>query len=361
MRKKMSFSDYEQTCHDHGALLVLLRPIGPHMKQKLLTRLCERIIKSGSHFTVTDSSGMTRQIFTRFVKEHHVENSDWGDFQTHRRLLGLVTFGKYNDQTELNELCRLHETLKVRYSSTLYDSRAVLFGPVQSENLKEPPPGFATPSNFKTRGIFFADESCPELEAQIMECLNLLFWILESKRLERSREKIDRVSLIVAPFEKKDFIGLDMESRNNRKRCIGRMTKHLGDLCLQAGLYSDALSHYNSAATILQGVNDWLWLGAALEGLCAASVIVLYPNLCRSLPLQRNSSLQEGSPGKQRFAQSAFKSFTLPKIYVRRCDRITQLWLSIRFCFYSIETILFPQLSLNSPAFSIRSRPEKID
>ncbi|XP_043267833.1 protein brunelleschi isoform X2 [Venturia canescens] len=298
----MSFSDYEQTCHDHGTLLVLLRPIGTQIKQNLVTKLCERIMKSGSCLTVIDSSGSTREIFTRFVKDYPVENSDWGDFQTHRRLLGLITFGKYNDQTELNELCRIHETLKVRYSSTLYDSRTVLFGPVKSNSLKEPPLGFTTPSNFKTSGIFFLDESCPELETEIMECLNLLFWILESKRLERSREKSERVSLIVAPFEKKDFIGLDMESRNNRKRCIGRMTKHLGDLCLQASLHSDALSHYNSAATILQGVNDWLWLGAALEGLCAASVIVLYPNMRRNLPLQRNSSLQEGSPGKQRFS-----------------------------------------------------------
>lgn len=230
-----------------------------------------------------------------------MENNDWGDFQTHRRLLGLITFGKYDNQTELNELCRVHETLKVKYSSTLYDSRAILFGPLESNGRHEPPPGYTTPSNFKTRAVFYTDEACPDLETQTAEYLNFLFWILESKRLERSREKIDRVSLLLAPFEKKDFIGLDLESRNNKKRCVGRMTKHLGDLCLQAGLPADALNNYNSAVNILQAVNDWLWLGAAYEGLCAASVLVLYPNMCRSLPLQRNSSLQEGSPSKQRY------------------------------------------------------------
>lgn len=46
-----------------------------------------------------------------------------------RRLLGLITLGKYGNQTELNEVCRVHESLKVKYSSTLYDSRALLFGP----------------------------------------------------------------------------------------------------------------------------------------------------------------------------------------------------------------------------------------
>lgn len=297
---KMSQPDYEQTAHDHAALLLLLKPIGTQIKQKTVTKIGERIIKSGSRFTVLDSSGTTREILARFVKEHPLENNDWGDFQTHRRLLGLITIGKYDGQTELDELCRLHETLKVKYSNTLYDSRAILFGPIESEIPNEPPNGFTTPSNFKTRALFYADETCPDLEAQISECLNSLFWILESKRLKRSREKVDRVSLLLAPFEKKDFVGLDLESGNMRKRCVGRMTKHLGDLCLQAGLLADALYHYNSAANTLQAVKDWLWLGAAYEGLCAASVLVLYPNMCRSLPLQRNSSLQEGSPGKQR-------------------------------------------------------------
>ncbi|XP_043670547.1 protein brunelleschi [Vespula pensylvanica] len=302
---KMSHPDYEQTAHDHAALLLLLRPIGTQIKQKTVSRLFERIIKAGSRFTVRDSSGNTREILARFVKEHPVENNDWGEFQTHRRLLGLITFGKYDNQTELNELCRLHETLKVKYSATLYDSRAILFGPLESNNPRDPPESFSTPSNFKTQAVFYTDESCSDLETYIVECLHSLFWILESKRLERSREKVDRVSLLLAPFEKKDFIGLDLESRNNRKRCVGRMTKHLGDLCLQAGLPAEALYHYNSAANVLQAVNDWLWLGAAYEGLCAASVLVLYPNMCRNLPLQRNSSLQEGSPGKQRRGSQA--------------------------------------------------------
>ncbi|XP_011060252.1 PREDICTED: protein brunelleschi [Acromyrmex echinatior] len=309
---KMSHPDYEQTAHDHAALLLLLRPVGTQIKPKTVSRLCERIVKAGSRFSVSDSSGGTREILARFVREHPVENNDWGDFQTHRRLLGLITFGKYDNQTELNELCRLHETLKVKYSSTLYDSRAILFGPLESNGRHEPPPGYTTPSNFKTRAIFYADEACPDLETQTAEYLNFLFWILESKRLERSREKIDRVSLLLAPFEKKDFIGLDLESRNNKKRCVGRMTKHLGDLCLQAGLPADALNNYNSAANILQAVNDWLWLGAAYEGLCAASVLVLYPNMCRSLPLQRNSSLQEGSPSKQRRGSQALTVLPAP-------------------------------------------------
>ncbi|XP_008196943.1 protein brunelleschi [Tribolium castaneum] len=312
----MSHPDYEQYSHDHAALLVLVRHIGSQLKPKTFQKFHDRIAKLTS-VRITDSTGNVRTILVRYVKEHPVENNDWGDFQTHRRLLGLVSLGKYDSQQELNEICRVHESLKVKYTGTLFDSRCILFGPTKEassspedtsspntdssssapeENIEK----FTTPSNFKTRGLFY-DESapCADLETQIIEFINSLFWVLESKRLERSREKLERVSLLLAPFEKKDFVGLDMESRNNKKKCTGRMTKHLGDLCLQAGLLAESLVYYGNAAETLKSVNDWLWLGAAYEGLCAASALVLYPEMQRSVQLQRNASLQEGSSPKK--------------------------------------------------------------
>lgn len=199
--------------------------------------------------------------------------------------------------------------LQVKYTSTLFDSRCIFLNPSEEnepssptddvktdEPQKEP---FTTPPNFKTRALFYDEtDPCTDLETQITEFINSLFWVLESKRLERSREKLERVSLLLAPFEKKDFVGLDMESRNNKKRCMGRMTKHLGDLCLQGGLLAESLTFYHNAAEVLKSVNDWLWLGAAYEGLCSASAIVLYPNMQRCTALHRNASLQEGSPKK---------------------------------------------------------------
>lgn len=43
---------------------------------------------------------------------------------------------KFTNQVELNEVCRVHESLKVKYSNTLYDSRAFMFGPIS--NMKKP-------------------------------------------------------------------------------------------------------------------------------------------------------------------------------------------------------------------------------
>lgn len=273
-----------------------------------------------------------RDVWVRYVQDYPIENNDWGDFQTHRRLIGLITVGKFDTQTELNELCRVHESLKVKYTNTLFDSRCILFG---SKNLTESTDDycslssngssmhqsdmnlnssssstdvnqiskteqhnsensqFTTPNNFKSRAFFYNEQdTCFDLEANITEFINSLFWVLESKRLERTKEKLDKVTLLLAPFEKRDFVGLDLETRNNKKRLMGRVTKNLADLTLQAGLVAESLTLFHAASETLRAISDSLWLGAANEGLCAASAILLYPN-CRltNIELQRNTSL----------------------------------------------------------------------
>ena len=275
-------------------------------------------------FYFLDSAGQTRDIFIRYVRDHAVENNEWGDFQTHRRLLGLITVGKFESQGELNELCRVHESLKVKYTSTLYDTRSLLFAPQQIENdsldgdkvlIEKTTNGNDTTSNgfkledeeqkiltdnnmvlptiFKSRGFFYSENStCSNLESRVTDFIHSLFWILESKRLERSKEKFDKVSLLLAPFEKKDFVGLDMESRVNKKRIMGRVTKNLADLTLQCGLLAESLNYYCASAETLRGIGDSLWLGAATEGICASSSIILYPHLRHSVNFQRNISLQ---------------------------------------------------------------------
>ena len=39
------------------------------------------------------------------------------------------------------------------------------------------------------------------------------------------------------------------------------MRKHVGDLCLQAGMLQDALVHYHMSVELVRSVNDFLWLG----------------------------------------------------------------------------------------------------
>lgn len=67
---------------------------------------------------------------------------------------------------------------------------------------------FTIPSNFKTHAMFYGEnDPVTDLEQNVAELINALFWVVESKRLERSREKVEKVTLLLAPFEKKDFVG----------------------------------------------------------------------------------------------------------------------------------------------------------
>ncbi|XP_055918283.1 protein brunelleschi [Eupeodes corollae] len=332
----MSRPDYEQSCYHHGCLLVLLRGIGD-AKPRSLQRIFDRVRKV-NNVKITDA-GTSREIWLRYIHDHPVENNEWGDFQTHRRLLGLITIGKFEKQSELNELCLQHDSLKGTYMTTLYDSRAILFGPPapssapqtpktpneneeeEKEKEKEEPSQssklqneFTTPPNFKSRAILYREnDPCADLETLITEFANSLFWVLDAKRLDRSREKVEKIQLLFAPFEKRDFVGIDLESRNGRKRCVGRVTKNLADLSLQAGLVGDALNLYHNACETLSAIKDSLWAGASEEGLCAASAILLYPQLREIETLHRNASLQEGSASPLKSTPEKWRASDLTK------------------------------------------------
>ncbi|XP_066984231.1 protein brunelleschi [Macrobrachium rosenbergii] len=432
----MSYPDYTTNPHHHQTLLVLVKQVGSQLKSRSFHKLYERISRVG-HVKVSDSNGSQRPVWVTYRRDYPVENNDWGDFQTHRRVLGIITIGQVGSQSDLNDICKQHESLKVKYSSTLYDSRCIILGlnpdgtiyetdsrgpsrstspepngnldpahpvtlnghahpthvkkisagstdrdsgvyetvssedkPTDSDSHSDSPQGgplsegitdlkidttiangsdsgsestsevgccddskmdsprdsaldsaadsahdtsqssistsashssrlsLQPPSNFKTRALFYpTGDHAVNIESQLQEFISSLFWVLESKRLDKSQEKLERPPLLCAPFERKDFIGLDMDSRTNKKRCVGRLRKQLADLTLQAGLPTEAISHYAHAADTLKNCNDWLWLAACFEGLCAASVIMLYPNLRKSSGLQRFCSLGVGGQG----------------------------------------------------------------
>lgn len=50
-----------------------------------------------------ENNGNERVIWARYLKEYPVGNNDWGDFQTHRRLHGLITLGNLSTISVLHE------------------------------------------------------------------------------------------------------------------------------------------------------------------------------------------------------------------------------------------------------------------
>ncbi|KAM6171429.1 trafficking protein particle complex subunit 9 [Erethizon dorsatum] len=259
----MSVPDYMQCAEDHQTLLVVVQPVGIVSEEnffKIYKRIC-----SVSQLSMRDSQ---RALFIRYRHHYPPENNEWGDFQTHRKVVGLITITDCFSAKDWPQTFEKFHVQKEIYGATLYDSRLFVFG-LQGEVAEQPRPDVA---------FYPSYEDCDSVEKRTEDFIESLFIVLESKRLDRATDKSgDKIPLLCVPFEKKDFVGLDTDSRHYKKRCQGRMRKHVGDLCLQAGMLQDSLVHYHMSVELLRSVNDFLWLGAALEGLCSASVIYHYP------------------------------------------------------------------------------------
>ncbi|XP_062265849.1 trafficking protein particle complex subunit 9 isoform X1 [Platichthys flesus] len=287
----MSVPDYMQCAEDHQTVLVVVQPVGIVPEDQFF-KIYKRIA-SVSQVSVRDSQ---RLLYIRYRHHYLPENNEWGDFQTHRKVVGLIAITTCDSAKEWPQTSDRFHGQKEVYSSTLYDSRLLVFG-LQGEIAEQQ----------RTDVAFYPDfEDCSDVEKRVEDFVESIFIVLESKRLDRATDKSgDKIPLLCVPFEKKDFVGLDTDSRHYKKRCQGRMRKHVGDLCLQAGMLQDALVHYHMAVELLRGVNDFLWLGAALEGLCSASVIFHYPGGTAGKKAGRKPSVSQPADAGKRHRPGA--------------------------------------------------------
>ncbi|XP_069559481.1 trafficking protein particle complex subunit 9 [Brachyistius frenatus] len=288
---KMSVPDYLQSAEDHQTVLVVVQPVGIVPEDQFF-KIYKRIA-SVSQVSIRDSQ---RLLYIRYRHHYLPENNEWGDFQTHRKVVGLIAITTCGSAKEWPQTADRFHGQKEVYSSTLYDSRLLVFE-LQGEIAEQQRTDVAFYPGF---------EECPDVERRVEDFVESIFIVLESKRLDRATDKSgDKIPLLCVPFEKKDFVGLDTDSRHYKKRCQGRMRKHVGDLCLQAGMLQDALVHYHMAVELLRGVNDFLWLGAALEGLCSASVIFHYPGGTAGKTLGRKPSISQPADAGKRHRPGA--------------------------------------------------------
>lgn len=299
----MNIIDYGQTAEDHQSLLVLVKHTGQALSQQKFRKVSDRIKK----LCTVSIPGQKRNAWVRYKQHYPKENNDWGDFQAHRKVLGLISIGECSSVEEFEDLFDNYKSVKEEYASTLFNSRLIVFGmnrdgtPLEEERedsvtsdhssqeradsedsgvtsdispseivvenkktqlketksdpygshsknregeitfIKKPlrkqessplyqhsplstPPG--TPplrrphSNSLTKDstgaevVFFPNIlDCHDLEEKLKEFVVSLFFVLEGKRLDRSFERHDRIQLLCAPFERKDYIGLDTDTK----------------------------------------------------------------------------------------------------------------------------------------------------
>ncbi|XP_067111585.1 trafficking protein particle complex subunit 9 [Osmerus mordax] len=287
----MSVPDYMQCAEDHQTVLVVVQPVGIVPEDQFF-KIYKRIA-STSQVSIRDSQ---RLLYVRYRHHYLPENNEWGDFQTHRKVVGLIAVTTCASAKEWPQTSDRFHAQKEVFGSTLYDSRLLVFG-LQGEIAEQQRTDVAFYSSY---------DECLDVEKRVEDFVQSIFIVLESKRLDRATDKSgDKIPLLCVPFEKKDFVGLDTDSRHYKKRCQGRMRKHVGDLCLQAGMLQDALVHYHMAVELLRSVNDFLWLGAALEGLCSASVIFHYPGGTAGKAAGRKPSISQPADAGKRHRPGA--------------------------------------------------------
>ena len=163
-----------------------------------------------------------------------------------------------------------------------------------------------------------------------------------------------------------------------KRKCLGRNRKLLADWCLLSGMYQDALYHYGHSSEHLRSVSDLLWMGAALEGLCATSIIMTkieVPFVDSKLILKGsgNSNLSQGDLNPEEDKSKIYVPLTDDEILSRYCEvlscygkfqtahiemeahlKFAKMLLSMKVCSLFILFICFqliltihPMLSLN--------------
>ena len=118
----MSKPDYSQIAEDHASLLVLVRPIGNNIKPKIFNKLFERI----SQLNFFNVPKPHRNVRFKYKRSYTKDDSSWGSFQAHRKVLGLITIGKCSEPQNDKDSETLSQEPSPRKSKTNFETKSDL-------------------------------------------------------------------------------------------------------------------------------------------------------------------------------------------------------------------------------------------
>lgn len=218
----MSFPDFSCQVEDHGAILIDVQKVGDTLSDDQFKILFDKL-----NFTkFVHIPGKNRILNIRFKRHYPVENNEWGEFQMHRRVLGLICIGAASNESELNDLKIDFEAHVQRYISTFYNSKLITikcFGEKVVEHKEDKYYEKIEKDQSSSNGINSSgqepivfetfDHALENCDNIVKELTETLFWVLESKVQDRSIERQDKLSLLKNPIEKKELVGIESEGR----------------------------------------------------------------------------------------------------------------------------------------------------
>ncbi|CAJ0920934.1 unnamed protein product, partial [Mesorhabditis belari] len=289
--------DATPSAEDHTRITILVKQIGSRNPQTF-NRIIERLNRQ--HGLQVGDSAQPRIVQANFVTNVANESIKFGEFQIHRRIVGIIgvacrspSTSESNQNRErspnektmairrrssvgvivgIDDVKIFYENLKSDFSSTLVDSRCILIG----YNEEDCTTRFASREALQ----FAAMEDADGLEEAIREFVRNIYFVHEQKRMDVAFEKVDPPPCPLLPEEEKLRVGTENKtSKTFRRKCIGRCRKHQADYTLLAGLPSQALEHYQNAIELLKSANDFLWLAGALEGWACAAMALIFEEM----------------------------------------------------------------------------------
>ncbi|EFO24879.2 hypothetical protein LOAG_03607 [Loa loa] len=281
------------TVEDHCRVLIYVKQFGPR-SPALFNCLLERL----QRVQCLQVSDNPKRIFVvNFIATVNTDLIRFGELQAHRRIVGFIGVvqapvedegAKASQQLSdedttadhrvnisnpkiyfLAKIKDQYDFVKTEYASTVVDSRCIVIG-YPEESIK---------ALWSSRELFCFKtlDDVDSLEIGIRDFLRSIYYVLESRRLDLSFEKLECPACPALIDEQKYRQGLENKtSKIYRKKCIGRLRKQVADYTLMTGLPTLAMDSYQSAIEFLKQANDLLWLAAAYEGWACAAIVAKY-------------------------------------------------------------------------------------
>ncbi|XP_024356422.1 trafficking protein particle complex II-specific subunit 120 homolog [Physcomitrium patens] len=187
-------------------------------------------------------------------------SSPWEDFQTHRKILGVIGLCHCPLTSEISSAYEQFLTICKAYPSAQV-MRCFAFHPTPAQmDLDE--------EKKKEFLVMFPSADRQQLKTH-MQTLMQDFSASLLMAFESSVLHLKPVRL-VTPLDSQVSLTSD---EVNKKRKLGRVQKTMGDYCLLAGSPLDANSHYYTAIELARLTGDNLWQAGAIEGYVCSIVL----------------------------------------------------------------------------------------
>ncbi|KAL3103192.1 hypothetical protein niasHS_002378 [Heterodera schachtii] len=354
---------------DHCRIQILVKPLG-NFSVLSFGRLVKALERRFTSVHVSSNVNSQRQILPKLVTELDLELTRFGEFQAFRKVFGLLCVGQFNGggplncsssspdlnsptssssneplpdspanspsqnrlrrsslarfppiftereqpkSTEQNSVSEENYTAESKQFNLLKEQFAELKQSLKDQLVDSRCALFGFNSSSTTEFLSFpgaADDFsslCDHLESVLHELLRSIYFVLESRRLDTSFERVETPPCPLLPDEEKYRMGLEnVKSKAYRKKCIGRLRKKTGDYAFLTGLFEAAVLSYQSAIDLLKSTADLLWLAAAYEGWCCAAFMVKYKQRMASNRREENEPKNVHQNYKVRTVVDAF-------------------------------------------------------